>query len=154
MSANQAKQDEMAFFNNAPADIRYDEFDEAYYQEIFDSIKLPAIPKNKILLDVGCASGAWGIRFAKNGYSVVGVDISKTLVKSAKAWANSAGVNFMPILCDAERLPFKEEAFDLCFCGYVLHHFKHLEQIVSELSRNSTYPRENLCCRAKRHKHN
>jgi ubiquinone/menaquinone biosynthesis C-methylase UbiE len=131
----QTKRDEMSFFNNSLQGDKYDQYEEDYYEEVFSLLKLSQRGQNKILLDVGCGSGAWGIRLAKKGYIVVGVDISKTLVKTANAWANAANVNFMPILCDVERLPIRTETFHICFCGYVLHHFKRLNSIFSEISR-------------------
>jgi len=130
----QAKRDEIFFFDSVLKDQKYDEFEEHFYEEIFALLKL-SVGKSNVLLDVGCGSGAWGIRLAKKGYAVVGVDISKALIKSARDWANAANVNFMPILGDVEKLPLKTEAFDICFCGYVLHHFKRLHQVVFELSR-------------------
>jgi ubiquinone/menaquinone biosynthesis C-methylase UbiE len=113
---------------------KYDEFEEHFYEDIFDLLKVSAA-KSNVLLDVGCGSGAWGIRLAKKGYDVVGVDISRHLIKSARNWARAANVNFMPILGDAEKLPLRAEAFDIGFCGYVLHHFKRLHRVVFELSR-------------------
>lgn len=134
MEVTQTKRDEISFFDSVLKDQKYDEFEEHFYEEIFDLLKL-SVGKSNVLLDVGCGSGAWGIRLAKKGYDVVGVDISKALIKSARNWANAANVNFMPILGDVEKLPLKTEAFDIGFCGYVLHHFKRLHQVVFELSR-------------------
>jgi ubiquinone/menaquinone biosynthesis C-methylase UbiE len=134
LEITQSKRDEISFFDSVLNGQKYDEFEEHFYKEIFDLLKVSA-GKSKVLLDVGCGSGAWGIRLAKKGYDVVGVDISKALIKSARDWANAADVNFMPILGDVERLPLRTEAFDIGFCGYVLHHFKRLHQILFELSR-------------------
>ena len=133
MHVTQTKQDEMSFFNNSLKGDKYDQYEEDYYEEIFNLLKLSERGQNKILLDVGCGSGAWGIRFAtRKGYTVVGVDISRALIKSADDWANANNVNFMPILCDVEKLPLRTETFQICFCGYVLHHFKCLNPIISE----------------------
>ena len=135
MEVTQVKRDEISFFDSVLKGQKYDEFHEDYYVDILNLLKLSNVATSKIVLDVGCGSGAWGIRLAGIGYVVVGVDISKTLIKSARDWANAADVNFMPILGDVERLPLRTEAFEICFCGYVLHHFKRLNHIVGELSR-------------------
>ncbi|MGA3110551.1 MAG: class I SAM-dependent methyltransferase [Candidatus Bathyarchaeia archaeon] len=135
MAVTQTKRDEMSFFDSALKGTKYDEFEEDYYEKIFALLNLSDRPNTKVLLDVGCGSGAWGIRLTKKGYDVVGVDISRTLVKSAKDWADTANVNFTPILCDVEKLPLRAGTFEICFCGYVLHHFKRLNKLLFELSR-------------------
>ncbi len=38
----------------------------------------------KNIVDVGCGSGAFGLGLVKNGYSVLGVDISEQMVENAK----------------------------------------------------------------------
>jgi ubiquinone/menaquinone biosynthesis C-methylase UbiE len=136
---SQAKNDEISFFNEVVEDLRREEITvnnlESFIENVYDILKLRHPVKDEIILDAGCGSGAWGIKLASNGYVVVGADISKVQVKQARDKAKLANVMFMPILCDLERLPLKEQAFQLCICGYVLHHFRSLDDILPEISR-------------------
>jgi len=135
MGAIQTKKDEISFFDSVQKFSKYDEYEEHFYEEIFDLLRLyPPAGRKPLLLDAGCGSGAWGIRLAKKGYVVVGVDISKALIKSAKTWAHEDNVDFMPILCDLEKLPLRTDTFELCICGYVLHHFRSLDRILFEVT--------------------
>ena len=43
-------------------------------------------------LDLGCGTGEKTIYLAKNGFTVTGVDISKTAIKHARKFAAQAGV--------------------------------------------------------------
>jgi len=45
-----------------------------------------------------------------------------------------ANINYF-IACDTERLPFKEEAFDVIFGSQIIHHFLNTEKGVSEIYR-------------------
>jgi SAM-dependent methyltransferase len=44
-------------------------------------------------------------------------------------------VRFLPLVGDLERLPFKDRSFDVCFCGYTLHHFSNIDSAVAEFAR-------------------
>ncbi len=125
----------MSFFSSLPPNTKYDEFDSQYYNHILSLMHLSKPePNGKLLLDVGCASGAWGIRLAEKGFTVIGIDISKAFIKSSRDWAKVANVDFNPILCDIDHLPIKAGGIQVCFCGYVLHHFRCLDFVVAELS--------------------
>jgi len=67
------------------------------YSDIFRLCKLTnETSANKLVLDAGCGSGAFGIRLSKIGFKVVGVDISRELLCTSR----SAELNFHPILGD------------------------------------------------------
>jgi ubiquinone/menaquinone biosynthesis C-methylase UbiE len=132
LRTHQAKKDEISFFN-MPECKTYEETGVnnlgVFIEEIYDLLKLSHPTKGEIVLDAGCGSGAWGLSLAKKGYVVVGVDISKMQIKQAQEKASSDNLSFMPILCDLERLPLRAQTFQLCICGYVLHHFRNLDDI-------------------------
>lgn len=129
----QDKEREIRFFNKFWRDGKngiLDIYEEDKYQETFRSLKLNG--SNDLLLDAGCGSGAWGIRLARKGYIVIGIDISRKLIKSTKKWS---GQQFSAVLGDLEHLPFRPEIFDVCFCGGILHHFRKPHFAISELYR-------------------
>ncbi len=65
------------------------------------------------VLDVGCGIGLDLIRFAAEGASVTGVDISTTAVDIARRNCIAAGVKVDILQGDAACLPFKDGSFDL-----------------------------------------
>ena len=71
----------------------------------------------KTVLDLGCGIGKFAIGLYNRGYSVVGVDINKEAVKSAKAESqkaiNPASGNYLKFYAaDAIALELKEAPFD------------------------------------------
>lgn len=67
---------------------------------------------------------------------MIGIELSSVLAKKAKKLAKYANADFDVIVCDAENLPIKESSIDICYCGYVLHHFKILSQLFPEACKN------------------
>lgn len=92
---------------------------------------------NKYLLtiDVGCGKGGWSIILAKEGFNVIAIDISSESIKIAKNKFGEEELSVPTIIGDVTKAPFKPEAFNICFCAQVLHHFPNLDFIVFELSR-------------------
>ena len=72
---------------------------------------------------------------AQAGNKVVGIEISPDSVWIANERARSKGANFTASVGDLEKLEFKDNSFDVCFCGWVLHHFPQMSGAVSELHR-------------------
>ncbi len=89
----------------------------------------------KKILDAGCGPGTYGIMLAQAGNEVVGVEISPGGVQVANQRAKQKGVNFTARVGDLEKLPFPDNTFDICFCGWVLHHFPDINASVAELAR-------------------
>jgi ubiquinone/menaquinone biosynthesis C-methylase UbiE len=89
----------------------------------------------QLILDAGCGPGTYGIILAQEGNEVVGLEISPQATQVAGQRASEKKVNFLPVVGDLERLPFKDNSFDICFCGWVLHHFPDTSASVAELSR-------------------
>jgi ubiquinone/menaquinone biosynthesis C-methylase UbiE len=97
---------------------------------------LKLIPsQGQLILDAGCGPGTYGIMLAQDGNQVIGVEISPESTVVAKERATKQGVRFSPMVGDLERLPFKDNSFDICFSGWVLHHFPDMDAAVAELSR-------------------
>lgn len=83
----------------------------------------------KKALDVGCAYGYSTEVLAGLGYEICGVDVSKWVVRQAKA--NSGGIF---VVCDAQAsLPFKAESFDLVTCFDVLEHLPFPEKAIRNM---------------------
>jgi len=109
---------------------------ENHIIEILNLFEIPSL-NNKILLtlDVGCGMGGWSMMLAKEGLNVVAIDISSQSIKIAKNKIGEEELSVPTIIGDVTKAPFKPEAFNICFCAQVLHHFPNLDFIVFELSR-------------------
>jgi ubiquinone/menaquinone biosynthesis C-methylase UbiE len=74
------------------------------------------------VLDAGCGAGAWSRRFKEKNCEVTGLDFSEGMLKLAKS------LDRVSRYCRGNlfNLPVYDDAFDVVFFGYVLHHFtKH-----------------------------
>jgi len=87
------------------------------------------------MLEAGCGGGHHGVTFAEKGFDVTAVDLSFNAVSASKKLAEHRGVDILYTGGDILRLPFEDNQFDICFCSLILHHFMHLDGIVSELLR-------------------
>lgn len=68
--------------------------------------------RNTRILDLGCGTGRHSIELAKRGYQVVGIDLSESLLKSARQKASEENLQIDFQKQDARNLSFFEE-FDL-----------------------------------------
>jgi len=91
--------------------------------------------EHNLTLDVGCGSGAFGLRLARLGSPVVGIDISPDSIKTARKIAKEQSLNAEFLVGDIEKMPFRDSAFNLVFCGFVLHHVPNLlAQVLQQLN--------------------
>lgn len=91
--------------------------------------------QGRLILDAGCGPGAYGLILAEEGNNVIGIDISTEFIQRATDRGKRKDLKFSAQIGDLERLPFKDNSFEICFCGWVLHHFSDLGLAVEELYR-------------------
>ncbi len=93
----------------------------SYYKLFYDMI---GTVKGLKILEIGCGSGWFGMQLAREGASVLGIDISGELVKEATREAEKQGcagrVVFQKMA--VENLSFKNNHFDLIIGSAILHH--------------------------------
>ena len=68
--------------------------------------------KNIRILDIGCGTGRHSIELTKRGYTVVGIDLSESLLKRAREKTLELNLQIDFQKHDARNIPFKNE-FDL-----------------------------------------
>ena len=83
--------------------------------------------RGKRLLDIGCGTGFVMRKAAGKFDFVVGVDISKNMLKKVKSG--------FPVCADLEHLPFKDDVFDAETAVAVLHHIPSHQAMFSEAYR-------------------
>ncbi|QQG42233.1 MAG: class I SAM-dependent methyltransferase [Candidatus Woesebacteria bacterium] len=90
------------------------------------------IKKKEKILDLGCGDGLnVHILYKKGVKNIFGVDISDALIKSAKRLTPKAKF----YLASAEKLPFKDETFDVVLVDSVFHHFMKYRKALGEINR-------------------
>lgn len=89
--------------------------------------------KIKTLLDIGTGSGLFAEAFYRNGIKVIGIDINKKMIKTAKLHLPKCKF----LVASAESLPFRKNSFDAVFLGLVLHEVEDYYKTISEAFRVS-----------------
>ena len=84
------------------------------------------------LLDVGCGSGHFTRRFARENLRVTGIDPDSDMLRFAAAHA-AAGEPYL--LGDARALPFAARSFELCVCITALCFIREQSRALAEMVR-------------------
>lgn len=77
----------------------------------------------KTLLEIGVGTGRFGTWLAKENFKVIGIDISRRMLKKAKEKARLLGVDLDLVLANVHNIPFRSAIFDNCICINVIDHF-------------------------------
>lgn len=114
-------------------DTQYSEEQTAKIQTALTHLNLD---KDDSVLDIGCGTGILSAHLAGKIRSVVGVDISRGLLKEAKIKAK-AHHNIGLVLADADSLPFPNQTFDKSFAITLLQNTPNQKATIGEISRAS-----------------
>jgi len=90
------------------------------------------------VLDIAGGTGDLALAFARKvGASgrVVHTDINEAMLREGRARLLDQGVVLPTMVCDAERLPFASEAFDLVSVAFGLRNMTHKELALGEMYR-------------------
>jgi ubiquinone/menaquinone biosynthesis C-methylase UbiE len=132
---SQDLQEEQQFYQNLYSDLNG--LDDGHcvvygYDDLYAFMK--DVPTGS-LLDLGCGPGQHAKDLALKGYDVTGIDVSHNGLRHAQQVNDAHGLESSFVLGDIENLPFKDRAFDVVFCGLILHHFPRLDRVLSEIAR-------------------
>jgi SAM-dependent methyltransferase len=88
-------------------------------------------------LEVGAGTGYFGLNLLQLGTieRATACDISPGMLATLASTAERLGLEVETVACDAERLPFADESFDLVFGHAVLHHIPDLARAMREFHR-------------------
>jgi SAM-dependent methyltransferase len=85
------------------------------------------------VLNVGCGTGGFNVVAAERGGWVVGADADADAVAICALRQRESGGRY--VRAEAERLPFRDGAFDLVHCFSVVEHVRSVEESVAEMVR-------------------
>ena len=90
-------------------------------------------------LEIGAGTGYFSLNLLRNGWldEAVATDVSAGMLKTLTATTERLGLSSSveTVVCDAEKLPFEDDSFDIVFGHAVLHHIPDLEQAFREFRR-------------------
>jgi ubiquinone/menaquinone biosynthesis C-methylase UbiE len=88
-------------------------------------------------LEIGAGTGYFTLNLLRAGVIGEGVatDISPGMLETLSASAERLGVDVRTVRCEADKLPFADESFDLIFGHAVLHHLPDLDAAFAEFQR-------------------
>ncbi len=89
------------------------------------------VPASSRCLDVACGTGNYTTALADAGLSMVGVDVSRQMLTSARAKA----VGLRWVQADAAALPAADRTFRAAVCTMALHHFRQPARAFREVAR-------------------
>jgi demethylmenaquinone methyltransferase/2-methoxy-6-polyprenyl-1,4-benzoquinol methylase len=90
------------------------------------------------VLDIAGGTGDLALAFAKKvGKSgqVVHTDINQAMLSTGRDRLTDAGVVLPTVVCDAEKLPFPDQHFDLVSVAFGLRNMTHKDQALAEMAR-------------------
>jgi 2-polyprenyl-3-methyl-5-hydroxy-6-metoxy-1,4-benzoquinol methylase len=104
-------------FENYALGYDQEKFTQGTIQEVDFIEQEIGFDRSLRVLDVGCGTGRHSIELARRGYTVTGVDLSRSLLDRATQKAVQAGVSVTFRQHDARALPYTEEfAVALLIC--------------------------------------
>jgi len=108
-----------------------DAHDESYLRAYITLVTRYSRSKKRIL-ELGCGNGLSAHLLNKQGYWVVGTDISPFFLSDTAQW-HDEGLKY--IACDALELPFGDESFDVVCSNELIEHVPDARQTLSEMVR-------------------
>ena len=93
------------------------------------------VSSSLFVADIGCGPGTSAAVWAEDGHTVCGIDINLPLVQLAVARAREAGMPQRFLVGSADRLPWRDGAFDICLAPELLEHVPDWESCLGETTR-------------------
>lgn len=106
--------------------------DLSYIPRIADELKKNGAKK---VLDLGCGSGWLAVYLARQGFEVVGVDVSAQAINLANTWASQEDLKISFDVADASQLQYQAGSFDAVVANSIFEHFpiKQAQQLTDKV---------------------
>ncbi len=90
------------------------------------------------VLDIAGGTGDLALAFAKKvgpGGLVVHTDINEAMLRTGRDRLTDEGLALPTLVCDAERLPFRSDSFDIVSVAFGLRNMTHKDRALAEMCR-------------------
>ena len=89
-----------------------------------NQIRLLDLKERESVLDVGCGTGSLTMtaKRAVDSVNIIGIDIAPKMVKRAKEKAEKQKMDIQFKAASIDKLPFKNESFDIVISSLMMHH--------------------------------
>ncbi|MDG6256046.1 MAG: methyltransferase domain-containing protein [Methanomicrobiaceae archaeon] len=101
-----------------------------YYDHVCDLV-LEDLPAGGMLLDLGCGTGLFMVRYLASGGDAVGLDISRGMIARARQRCPACTVS----VGTAEQIPFRDAAFDAVASILAFSYLQRPEAMLAESFR-------------------
>lgn len=91
------------------------------------------LKKGEKVCDIACGAGLQGIKMAKRGCEVYGIDLNAGAIETAKSIAKCYDCDFQ--VGNAEKIPYDSNMFDKVVSVCALEHFANDEKAIEEMNR-------------------
>ena len=91
--------------------------------------------KEKEVLEIGLGIGADGCRWAEQAKKYTGVDLTLEAVEATRKHLAIRNLSGIVRQCNAEKLPFENETFNIVYSHGVLHHTTNINNAFAEVER-------------------
>jgi len=91
--------------------------------------------RGKRILEIACGGAQNSIALSKWGAKAFGVDLSRKQILYGRKLVRNENAEVSLLVCNIEKLPFKDESFDIVTTAVSLHYAPDLNAVVSEASR-------------------
>jgi len=114
---------------------RWDHLGWGVYDAPEDEIHALGDVAGRRALELGCGACQFGIKVAMRGAMVTGLDLSIAQLRHGLKNFEETGVRFPLVQASGERVPFRDESFDLVFCDHGVMGFADPLLTVPEVAR-------------------
>lgn len=129
------KNDFSDFLKNIDKNFYLDAYFAHNKGDSFFSKLIPFDIENKKVLEIGCGLGAHTETLAKKKAILTSVDLAPTSIIVTKKRLKLKNLKANLLECDAEKLPFPNDYFDIIWSWGVIHHSPNTKKCAQEISR-------------------
>jgi SAM-dependent methyltransferase len=120
---------------NASQLDRWDRLGWGTYDILEDDIHVLGDLEGVDALEYGCGGCQFGIKVAMRGARITGMDLSAAQLRHGRTKMEETNVRFPVVQADGERIPFRDDSFDLVFCDHGVMGFADPFVTVPEVQR-------------------
>jgi ubiquinone/menaquinone biosynthesis C-methylase UbiE len=124
-----------SYFESVAGD--WERIRKSYFDDHVTSLAIEKLlPRDLTVADIGCGTGSLTFELARFAGKVIGVDLSKEMLRRARAVARERELRNVEFRHgDAVKPPLASHSVDAAFCVMVLHFLADPQRAVAELCR-------------------